>query len=76
MFILSEEYVNNLNELFQRSGMSTLELLRGLGYDLIDTPDGERCNVVDAEEGIGISQTEYHSCGTGCNHWLDDPIFK
>ena len=68
--------VSALKRLFQRSGMTSLEFLRRLGYDLIDTPDGQRCPVVDAEDGIGISETEYSTCGTGCNQWLDAPWFK
>lgn len=72
----SDVQTNRLKELFQRSGISAVEFLRRLGQDVIRTPDGKICFIQDADEAVGISETEYFACGTGCNQWLDDPIFK
>lgn len=43
-----EAKCNALAAAIYASGVSTVDFLRAWGHDVIETPDGEICNIVDA----------------------------
>lgn len=41
---------------------ATVNLCRFFGRDVMETPDNDVCDIVDAVDGMPLSESEYHDC--------------
>lgn len=44
----AEEFANAMAQVGASAGISVVDFLRAFGHDVIKTPDGEICSIVDA----------------------------
>ncbi len=66
------ETVQLLSSTVASIGVKAVDVVRNMGYDVIEAPDGEICNIVDAVDTMSLSESELPLSLDGSWHMRGD----